>query len=224
MDLALAAGSLLPGGDPLDDVPPGADPKVDYRLPLPLAPVPADAGTSAPGLVEAVASVSGGRRALVPLRAAWTEDRVSAALELCRASPRWRAVPIANVRTGLLWGSRLALADALAWLSAEEVERPPPDWDVGHFVSLAGTWDGPHRSFVIVRDSYPMFGWDAHHLQPPEVLAAALRRDDGREGGIALYVGAEDAAGVERAAKDRNFEVGVWDNGTPWPGTRGEPS
>jgi hypothetical protein len=174
------------------------------------------------GLVEAVARVSGGRRALVPLRAAWVQERVLAVLDLCRANPRWEAVPIANVRTGRFWGSRLPIGDALAWLAGNDVEASPPDWDVGHFVNLAGTWDGPSRSLVIVRDSYPAFGWDAHHLQPPEVLAAALRRDDGREGGVGLYVADEDASEVELVAKDRDFEVVSWDNGTPWPGPRKE--
>ena len=222
VDVALEAGALLPGGDPSDDVPPSATPRLDYQVPLPLAARADEAGTSAAGLVEAVARVSGGRRALVPLRAEWSEERVLAVLGLCRANPGWGAVPIANVRTGRLWGSRLPVAVALGWLAGEDVEAQPPDWDVGHFVNLAGTWDGPSRSLVIVRDSYPRFGWDAHHLQPPEALAAALRRDDGHEGGIGLYVADEDAAEVERFAKDRDFDVEVWDNGTPWPGPRKE--
>lgn len=221
-DLALAAGAMLPGGHPSDDVPPGASPRLDHRVPLPLSTRAEEAGTSAPGLVEAVAHVSGGRRVLVPLRAAWTEERVLAVLDICRSNPRWEAVPIANLRTGRFWGSRLPFVDALAWLAGDEVETSPPDWDVGHFVNLAGTWDGPSRTLVIVRDSYPRFGWDAHHLQPPELLAAALRRDDGHEGGIALYVADEDASDVEGVAKDRDFEVGVWNNGTPWPGPRTE--
>lgn len=222
VDLALAAGAMLPGGDPAHDVPPGASPRIDYRAPLPIADRPEESGTSAPGLVEAIGRVSKGGRALVPLKAAWTTERVQAVLDLCRANPGWGAVPIANVRTGSFWGSRLPVADALAWLAGEEVEVPPPDWDVGHFVSLAGTWDGASRSLVIVRDSYPSFGWDAHHLQPPEALASALQRDDGREGGVAIYVASRDVPEVERTAKERAFEVGIWDNGTPWPGRRKE--
>jgi hypothetical protein len=216
---SVALAGDLPGGDP-STTRPGA-PQADYRV-LYAAASAEEAGTSAAGLVEAVARVSGGRRALVPLRAAWVQERVLAVLDLCRANPRWEALPIANVRTGRFWGSRLALADALAWLAGDDIEASRPDWDVGHFVNLAGTWDGPSRSLVIVRDSYPRFGWDAHHLQPPEALAAALRRNDGHEGGIGLYVADEDAAEVERFAKDRDFDVEVWDNGTPWPGPRKE--
>ena len=216
--VALAAGALLPGGDPAASIPPGAVSRRDYRAELPVAERPEASGTSVAGLIEAVALLSEGRVVLVPLRTTWTVERVRDVLDLCRANPVWQAVPVANVRTGPFWGSRLPLADALAWLSGEEVEPPPPDWDVGHFVAIAGTWEGPARSFVIVRDSYPAFGWDAHHVQPPEAVAAALARGDGREGGVALYVASDVQADVERAAKDAGFEIAAWDNGTPWSG------
>ena len=126
-------------------------------------------------------------------------------------------VPLANVGTGRLWGSHLPLVDAFLWLAGSEVQPPAPDWDVGHFVTIAGTLEGSARSFLIVRDSYPGFGWDAHHLQPPEAMAAALRRDDGREGGIALYVAEDDRSEVELAAKRAGFQIEGWNNGTPWP-------
>jgi hypothetical protein len=220
--LAADAGTALPAGDPYDFIPDGSQPRRDYRLPLPVATSPEDSGTSILGLVDAVTKASAGARALVPLRATWTEERVSAVLRLCREQPGWGAVPLANIRTGSLWGSRLPLADVLAWLAGSEVPRPPSDWDVGHFVTIAGTLEGSARSFLVVRDSYPAFGWDAHHLQPPEAMAAALERGDGREGGIALYVAQDDRPDVERAAKDSGFEIGGWDNGTPWPPGRDE--
>lgn len=215
--LAALAGTVLPGGDPRNSVPELASPRVDYRIGLPLADRPEQAGTSIGGLAAAVATVSGGRRDLVPLDTQWTAERVVAVLELCRAHPAWAAVPIANLRTGRLWGSRLGLADAMSWLAGAEVAPPAPDWDVGHFVTLAGTWDGPARTLVIIRDSYPVFGWDGHHLQPPEALAYALARGDGRAGGIALYVSSEDRPEVERVAKEAGFQIASWDNGTPWP-------
>jgi len=219
--LALEAGTALPVGDPSDSVPAIASPRLEYRVRLPLAERREEAGTAVPGLMAAVSRASAGARDLVPLRAAWTAERVAAVIELCRERPEWEAVPLANVRTGRFWGSCLPLADALAWLSGDEVETPKPDWDVGHFVTIAGTWDGAARSLVIVRDSYPMFGWDAHHLQPPESLAAALERGDGREGGIALYVSSDDRPEVETAAKEAGFEIAAWDNGTPWPRAKG---
>jgi len=220
--LALDAGTVLPSGDPHDSVPPGERPRRDYRGRLPVAARPEDGGTAVEGLIDSVAKASGGARRLVPLRTTWTEERVGAVLQLCRENAAWGAVPLANVRTGRLWGSRLSLADAFAWVAGSDVPPSPPDWDVGHFVTIAGTLEGSDRSFLIVRDSYPRFGWDGHHLQPPEAMAAALARGDGREGGIALYVSEDDRPDVERAAKDAGFEIEGWDNGTPWPPERDE--
>jgi len=215
--LALVAGTVLPPGDPYASIPEGARPRRDYRQALPIAPGPAQGGTSAHGLIEAVTKASGATRALVPLLAPWTQERVGAVLRLCLEHPDWGAVPVANVRTGKFWGSRLPIADAFAWLAGSNVVPPAPDWDVGHVVTIAGTVQGPLRSLLIVRDSYPRFGWDAHHLQPPEAMAAALERGDGREGGIVLYVTGDDRADVERASKDAGFQIEGWDNGTPWP-------
>jgi hypothetical protein len=168
-------------------------------------------------LIEATAARSGGRQALVPLRTSWTADTVETTVELCRDHPAWRAVPLANVRTGKLWGSTPGIEAATAWLAGSDIPGPPPDWDVGHFVAIVGTIDGDRRSLLLVRDSYPAFGWDGHHLQPPEAVASALERGDGREGGVALYVDAGDREDVERAAKEAGFDIAAWDNGTPWP-------
>ena len=219
--VAIMAGTMLPDGGAQDSVPSGATPRTDDRIDLPRAPSPEVAGTSIEGLIEAVSASSHGRLTLVPLRAPWTAARVVRVLDICRDHPDWGATPLANLRTGRTWGSRLPLADAIEWLRGEAIDPPPPDWDVGHFVSLAGKWDGPRRSLVVVRDSYPAFGWDGHHLQPPDVLAAALERGDGREGGIALFARAVFRADIERVAKDDRFDVAAWDNGTPWHGEEG---
>jgi len=220
--LALDAGTVLPPADPHDFIPEGATSRRDYRLRLPVARRPEDGGTAVHGLIDAVAKASGGSRSLVPLKAAWTGERVAELLRLCRQNPGWGAVPLANVRTGKLWGSHFPLVDALAWLAGSDVPQPRPDWDVGHFVTIAGEIESSDRSFLIVRDSYPHFGWDGHHLQPPETFGAALDRGDGLEGGIALFVAQDDRADVERAAKDAGFEIEGWDNGTPWPPDRAE--
>ena len=59
--VALEAGSILPGGDPQTHVAPGATPRCDYRVELPLADVPATAGTAAPPLPAAIERLSDGR-------------------------------------------------------------------------------------------------------------------------------------------------------------------
>ena len=56
--VALEARSILPGGDPQTHVAPGATPRCDYRVELPLADVPATAGTAAPPLRAAIERLS----------------------------------------------------------------------------------------------------------------------------------------------------------------------
>jgi hypothetical protein len=67
---------------------------------------------------------------------------------------------------------------------------------------------------VLVHDSYPSFGWNARHLQPPRAIAAALQRGDGREGGVLAVVPAKDARRIEALAAELGLEVAPWDNGT----------
>jgi hypothetical protein len=215
--LARDAGTALPPRDAQPSIPPGAESRRDDRLQLPITKRAEESGTSVRGVMAAIARASDHTRALVPLRANWTRESVLEVVELCRRRPQWNAVPLANVRTGRLWGSRLPLLDALEWLAGSDVAPPAPDWDVGHFVTIAATLDGPARSLLVIRDSYPQFGWDGHHLQPPEALAAGLDRGDGREGGIALYVADRDRPDVEVAAKDVGFQLDGWDNGSPQP-------
>ena len=117
---------------------------------------------------------------------------------------------IANLRTGRLWGTRPPLELLLAELEGEEMAGPPAEWDVGHYVGLGALLGGGRGSLVLVHDSYPSLGWDGVHLQPPRALAAALRRDDGREGGVLCVLAAERAGDVDALG----FDVEFWDNGT----------
>jgi hypothetical protein len=211
--VALRAGTILPPGPPATSVPPGATPRLDYRVALPVSDAPESSGTDPAALVEVVEAASGGALRAVPLRGRWTAERAEALVERARSlGPDTRL--IANLRTGPLWGSRPAPEQLLAHLAGEPVAPPPADWDVGHFVALAALLRGAGGSLVVVRDSYPSLGWDAHHLQPPAALAAALQRGDGREGGILVVVPADAAAATERLALDLGLELGAWDNGT----------
>jgi hypothetical protein len=89
-----------------------------------------------------------------------------------------------------------------------------PDWDVGHFVELRSLVRGPGGALVVVRDNYPTLGVCGYHLQPPAALAAALRRDDGRQGGVLAVAAPEKAAAVAELAERLGLENGMWDNGT----------
>lgn len=209
--LALRAGTLLPD-DPAGSVPPGAQSKRDYEHELPLAP-PEQAGTAAGALAEAIEEAAGGALRCVPVRGAWSGAAVERLVESARELPGGARL-IANLRTGRLWGSRPPLEALLAHLDGDDVEPPAADWDVGHFVELRSLVRGARRALVLVRDSYPSLGWAAHHLQPPEAVAAALERGDGREGGVLVVIGAGAAGEAEGLARRLGLEIGIWDNGT----------
>jgi hypothetical protein len=85
---------------------------------------------------------------------------------------------------------------------------------VGHFVELEMLIRGPQRSLVVVHDSYPSLGWNGRHFQPPRVLAAALLRGDGREGGVLAVVPAARAEAAAALAAEIGLDVRPWNNGT----------
>jgi hypothetical protein len=210
--VALRSGTLLPTETAGPHIPPGTVSRRDYRYELGCA-EPARSGTSAGGLALAVADLSGGRLAGVPLTGHWTAAVVEGLLDRVEAFRDTRLRLIANVRTGLLWGSRPPIEALLAALDGHDLpDAPAADWDVGHFVELAVLLRGPRGSLVLVEDSYPSLGWMGRYLQPPAALAAALTRGDGREGGV-LAVAASDAAhGIEELAEDLGLRSEIWDN------------
>lgn len=213
--LALTAGTVLPIGEPDQWVPAGMNPRQDYAVSLPCTDRLHEAGTSVPGLITAVTLASAANYLFVPLHTQWSPERVEAVIELCQSHPDWQAVPIANIRTGHLWGSNLQVEDAIAYLNGEVITIPAADWDVGHFVMLAGMVKGSQQNLILVGDTYPKLGWSGYYLQSPGAIAAALNRDDGTEGGILLFVKAGDHAAVEQAAQTQGFKIAAWDNGSP---------
>jgi len=211
-EVAVAAGAILPGGDPQTHVAPGATPRNDYRVELEIDPAPGVAGTSASAVARAIERLSGNGLAAIPVAGPWSAESVA---ELMEASAD--ATLIANVCTGRFWGSRPGPATVLAHLRGEAVEPPPADWDVGHFVNLAALVRGPAGALVVVRDTYQELGVAGHHLQPPDRIAAALRRDDGHEGGVLAVAGSALAAGLRGRLEGLGFELRHWHNGTPDP-------
>jgi hypothetical protein len=209
--VALEAGAILPGGDAQTHVAPGATPRNDYRVELPAAADPQTAGTAAPGLAAAIGRMSGGALAAIEVSGPWSGDTVTAVLEV--AGPA--AVLIANLRTGALWGSRPEPAVVLDHLAGGDPEPPAADWDVGHFVELAALVRGPAAALVVVRDTYQELGLAGHHVQPPDRVAAALRRGDGRQGGVIAVCAGEADADLRDRLRRAGLILGGWDNGTP---------
>ena len=212
--VAVAARSILPGGDPLTHIFPGSAPRNDYRVEIPLAAVPETAGTAAPPLAEAIELLSGSALVAIPVAGPWTSEHVCALMDAAAAAP---ATLIGNVRTGLLWGARPDPAVVVDHLMGGSPDSPPADWDVGHFVNLATLVRGPGGSIVVVRDTYRELGVQGHHLQPPDRVAAALRRDDGSEGGVLAVCAAAVGSGLRDRLQSEGFELRHWDNGTPEP-------
>lgn len=215
-EVAKVSGAILPKeGNIAEWVPPGGTNRQDYSVDLTLGPLE-QSGTSVQGLIEATRKLSGDRYTLVPLKTRWTGALVEAVLQLCQTHPQWNATPLCNIKTGFLWGSKLPIQDAIAYLDGADITPPPADWNVGHFVSLAGTVQGSARSLMVVRDTYPILGWEGYYLQSSEVIADAMNRDGYvSEGGLLLFVATEHQSDVEAAVAELGVAIAPWDNGTP---------
>ena len=210
--IAQLAGTVLPVGDAASWLPTGAESKQDYSLPLPTTVCLSNAGTSAQGLIAAVTQLTAGAFCLLPLQTHWTIDRLQDLLQLCRI---WQVVPLCNLCTSPLWGTGLAVGDAIAYLNGQTIVPLKADWNVGHFLTLAGTVQGAVQTLMLVCDTYPHFGWQGYHLQPAEAIAQALNRDDGTGGGVLLLIRSEDQSEISRQAEAIGLVIEVWENGSP---------
>ncbi len=213
-EVALRAGTALAEGDPAGWLPPGAPPRTDYEATIPVAFDEASAGTSATGVARSIEELSGGALAVVPVAGPWSADTVVSLVEIAaRATPE--CVLIANLRTGRLWGSRTPARLLLDYLLGRPVEVPPPDWDCGHFLTIAAGVGGPSGFLVVLRDTYPQLGWDGYHLQPAAAVAAALERGDGNEGGVLCALPAPATEALAGRLGEAGFWLRHWDNGSP---------
>ncbi len=212
-EVALRAGTTLAEGDPAGWLPPGASPRIDYAATIPVAPEEASSGTSAKGVARSIEELSGGTLAAVPVAGPWSADAVVSLVEIS-ASRAPECVLIANLRTGRLWGSRPPARLLLDHLLGLPVAAPPPDWDCGHFLTIAACMSGPGGALITLRDTYPQLGWEGYHLQPAAAVAAALQRGDGREGGVLCVCEATVAETLAGRLGEVGFELRHWDNGS----------
>jgi hypothetical protein len=207
-----AAGSVLGPEHYDEDLPPGEAGRKDYRLEHPRA-APDVAGTSAGGLVRAVAELSAGRRVALGLTGPWTVETVQRLLEIARDEKD--AALVLNVGTRFFWGSRPSIAELLAYLeTGDAAAGPEPDWAVGHFVGCLGVLHGARGRLVIISDTYATLGLRGVHLQPIERVAAALRREGMTPGGALLMLPGARRDAVSSTLRGAGLELGVWDNGS----------
>jgi hypothetical protein len=212
-EVALRAGTTLAEGDPAGWLPPGAAPRTDYEVTIPVASDGASAGTSATGIARSIEELSGSTLAVVPVAGPWSAATVVSLVEAAAQTPG--CVMIANLRTGHLWGSHPPVRLPLDYLHGRQVEAPPPDWDCGHFLTVAACVVGAGGALLVIRDTYPQLGWNGYHLQPAEAVAAALDRGDGYEGGVLCACEASAEKALARRLGEVGFEVRHWDNGSP---------
>jgi hypothetical protein len=216
-EVALRAGTTLAEGDPSGWLPPGASPRDDYRLRIPVAADEPSSGTSATGVVRAVGELSEGSLAVVPVAGPWRTDTVAVLVEVAAsvsAGSSFGCVLVANLRTGHLWGSQPKPALLLDYLAGKLVEPPTADWDCGHFLNIAGSVRGVGGKLLILRDTYRQLGWNGYHLQPAGAVATALARGDGTEGGVLCVCDLPTAETLRGRLGKMGLELRTWDNGS----------
>ena len=245
VDVALAAATVLPSqGNPADWLPPGATsrqgPNYDR---IPTSPDIDACGTSITGLIRATEKLSQDRFCLVPLQATNWIDGLRVIWDLCYTHPDWQAVPLLNPNTRYFWGSQLTPVELATYLQTGQLSSPPADWNVGHFALLVGQLRGGVNRSVLggvneisgdaslaplpvangnapvlyaVLDTYPHFGWNGLHLQPPTALAPSLQRShQSTQGGIALFVATEVRPHLIASIENAGLQIAPWDNGSP---------
>jgi hypothetical protein len=210
----LAAGSVLSAPPRDGSLPPGEPGRDDFRIALPEAGEGGPAGTSAAGLARAIAELSGGALAAVPVSGTWHALLLTTLLEAVAREAGPVAV-LANVATGELWGPGVSEDELARYLEWGLDTGTASDWRVGHFAAIVGIERGPVGTLVTIADSYPSLGPGAVHRQPVERMAAALRRAGGPPGGLLLVVAAAEAERTAELARATGLPVALWDNGSP---------
>jgi hypothetical protein len=211
--VALAAGSIVSGMREPGTLPDGELGRRDYRLSIPAIDDPDVSGTTAAGLLEAIALLSGGALEAIPYTGPWNPGTLAGLFDLVAALAQ-PVTLVANFATHHLWGARPTITQLLAYVFDGDGNGPPADWDVGHFACVFGRVRGPGGSLYGVADTYPALGGGGVHMQPQERLAAALERRDMPAGGMLVVVCADDATAVRAGATAMGLAEGIWDNGT----------
>jgi hypothetical protein len=211
--VAIAAGSVVSRIPDSSILPSGEQGRRDYRIAPPLIEDGELSGTTAAGVVEAIAKLSAGGLEAIPFMGPWTPATLGGLFDLAAELER-PVTLVANFATRHLWGSRPSAEQLVGYLLDGAQAGPAPDWDVGHFACVIGRLRGPRGSLYAIADTYPSLGNGGVHLQPQERLAAAIERREQPAGGVIVSVHVEDAARVRSGADGLGLNEGVWDNGT----------
>jgi len=212
-EVALAAGSLISPPRAAGVLPRGEGGRRDYRLALPLIEDPDLSGTTAAGVVEAIAQLARGALCAIPYGGPWSADALDGLFDAAASLTR-PVTLIANLATDHLWGAGASLEQLLAYLLEGEPQGPAPDWHVGHFACVVARVRGPRGHLFALADTYPALGHGGVHMQPRERLAAAIERRGRPAGGVIVVTAQVDAQAIRTAARALGLREGTWDNGT----------
>ena len=226
VDVAIAASTILPShGAPTDWLPPHANSLRGANYDQ--IPTQSDldiCGTSISGLIHATHTLSNSQFCLVPLHISNWQIGLSAVFKLCQTHLTWQAIPLLNPHTRYLWGTTPSPFTIISYLQSKPISPLPTDWSVGHFNVLIGETQQDTKTLYAVLDTYPQFGWQGLHFQPPEALSQALHRPQhSTQGGLALFMKTELRSEMEHAITQAGLTISVWDNGSP-VGTVGGPT
>jgi len=211
--VAVAAGSIVSGARDPETLPAGETGRRNYRLAIPSIADPDISGTTAAGVVEAIARLSAGALVPVPVSGPWNAETLTGFFDLALAC-RQPVTLIANLATHHLWGGHPSAVELLDCLYDGSETGPAPDWDVGHFSCLLGRAEGPGGSIYMIADTYPALGSGGIHLQPTGRLAAAIDRRDKPAGGVIAIVARGEAQRLREGADRLGLREEIWDNGT----------
>ncbi len=211
--VALAAGSVISPAREAGTLPHGEHGRRDYRLSLARVDDSELSGTTAAGLLDAIARVSGGAIIAIPYAGPWSVGTLAGLFDLAAGLER-PVTLVANLATRHLWGAGPRVDEILGYLYEGEGPGPTPDWDVGHFACVVARVRGPGGSMYALADTYPSLGDRGVHLQPQERLAAAIDRRDMPAGGVLVVADVREAASVRAGAQAVGLREGIWDNGT----------
>ncbi len=211
--VAVAAGSIVSDSRDPDTLPEGETGRRDYRLEIPGIDDPEISGTTAAGVVDAIAELGGGEIVPIPISGPWTPETLTGMFDLA-LSFQEPVTLIANLATHHLWGGHPNGVQILDQLYEGGEQGPPADWDVGHFTCVAGRIEGPGGSLYLVVDTYPALGNRGIHLQPTGRLADAIDRRDKPAGGIIAVVSEREAGPLREGAGALGLREEIWDNGT----------
>ncbi|MEL6263858.1 MAG: hypothetical protein AAFR12_22665 [Cyanobacteria bacterium J06626_6] len=219
VDVAKTASTLLPSqGNPSEWLPSGATSRrgEGYDT-IPTGPNINECGTSVSGLIQAAEKLSEGRFCLLPLQTENWESGLNNIVQICHSFPELGLVPLLNIHTSYLWSSRVSPSNVVQFLQSGEEPSTSADWSVGHFALLIANLQGQVQKLYAILDTYPQFGWNGLHLQPPGAIAQSLHRpQQSTQGGILLFAPSKHSAQLQKALVQQGFHIAPWDNGTPF--------